>query len=108
MEKYIKEYNKYDKLIFESEYLNGERSGKGKEYYDDNNKILYDGEYLLGKRNGKGKEYYYSGSIKYEGDYKHGKKWNIKQYDIKGVLEHELKNGNGIIKEYDNKGLFNF
>ena len=27
-----KEYNKYDKLIFEGEYLHGERNGKGKEY----------------------------------------------------------------------------
>ena len=29
-----KEYNKYYKLIFEGEYLHGERNGKGKEYYN--------------------------------------------------------------------------
>ena len=28
-----KEYNLYDKLIFEGEYLNGKRNGKGKEYF---------------------------------------------------------------------------
>ena len=33
---YIKEYNKYHKLIFEGEYSNGEKNGKGKEYKRDN------------------------------------------------------------------------
>ena len=44
------------KLIFEGEYLNGERIGKGKEYgcYGE---LIFEGEYLNGKRNGKGKEY---------------------------------------------------
>ena len=53
-----KEY-KYDKLIFEGEYLNAERHGKGKEYNLIGN-LLYEGEYLKGKRHGKGKgkEYY--------------------------------------------------
>ena len=40
---------KSDVLIFEGEYLNGERNGKGKEYYDDG-KLLFEGEYLNGKR----------------------------------------------------------
>ena len=55
----IKEYNDYNyKLIFEGEYLNGERNGKGKEYYD--GKLIFEGEYLNGKRwNGKGVEYQY-------------------------------------------------
>ena len=56
-----KEYKaKDDKLIYEGEYLNGERKGKGKEY-DFNGKLEFEGEYLNGKRNGKGKEYYSSG-----------------------------------------------
>jgi len=42
-------------LKFEGNYLNGKRSGKGKEYYDDNNILKFEGEYLNGKRNGKGK-----------------------------------------------------
>jgi len=29
----VKEYNNSKKLIFEGEYLNGKRNGKGKEYY---------------------------------------------------------------------------
>ena len=41
-------------IIFEGEYLNGERNGKGKEY-DAIGKLDFEGEYLNGKRNGKGK-----------------------------------------------------
>ena len=37
-----------NRLIFEGEYLNGKRNGKGKEY--DNNKIIFEGEYLNGKK----------------------------------------------------------
>ena len=40
-------------LIFEGEYLNGKRNGKGKEYYDDI--LLFKGEYLNRKKNGKEK-----------------------------------------------------
>ena len=45
------------KLIFEGEYLNGERYGKGKEY-NDYEEIKLIGKYLNGQRNVKGKEYY--------------------------------------------------
>jgi len=31
----VKEYGKYNRLIFEGEYLNGERQGEGKEYLYD-------------------------------------------------------------------------
>ena len=30
---YIKEFFGFDELIFENEYFNGERNGKGKEYH---------------------------------------------------------------------------
>ena len=45
---YIKEYNCFDELIFEGEYLNGERNGKGITY--NFGKIVFEGEYLNGKR----------------------------------------------------------
>ena len=32
--------------MFEGEYLNGERNGKGKEYYD-NGKLKFEGEYII-------------------------------------------------------------
>ena len=49
--------------------VNGERNGKGKEYYQDNWKFIlkYEGEYLDGKRNGNGKEYRNDDLIKFEG-----------------------------------------
>ena len=52
-----KEYNIYDKLIYEGEYKCGERNGKGKEYDDYYDNLTFEGEYLNGKRNGNGKEY---------------------------------------------------
>jgi len=53
----IKEYNYYDKLIFESEYLNGKRNRKGKKYDNIFGYQVFEGEYLNGERNGRGKEY---------------------------------------------------
>ena len=65
-------------MIFEGEYLNGKRNGKGKEY-SIYGKIEFEGEYLNGKRNGKGKEYYiFNGELKFEGDYLNGKRWSGK------------------------------
>ena len=87
-------------LIYEGEYLNGERNGKGKEYGLLGN-LIFEGEYLNGKRNGKGKQYDFNGTIKFEGEYLKGKMWNIKRYDIKGNIIYELKNGKGYVKEYD-------
>ena len=89
-----KEYHEYDDtLIFEGEYLNGERNGKGKEY-DEDGKLRFEGEYLNDKEwigtgydndgniiyelnnniNGKGKEYYYDGKLEFEGEYLNGKR----------------------------------
>ena len=77
--------------------MNGERNGKGKEYY--NNGILqYEGEYLNDKRNGKGKEYYNNDKIYYEGFYLKRKKWDGKIYNYNGIEEFEIKNGKGKIK----------
>ena len=119
----MKEYNKDDILIFEGEYLNEKRNGKGKEYDYKNfkNYLIFEGEYLNGKRNGKGKEYYFGelifegeylngkrngkgkdffiNKILFEGEYLKGKKWNGKGYDINNNLIYELKNGKGYIKE---------
>ena len=48
-------------LLFEGEFLNGLRNGKGKEYsiWLFRNNLIFEGEYINGKRNGKGKEYNY-------------------------------------------------
>ena len=77
--KYLKNgYNKvyeFGTLIFEGEYLNGLRNGKGKEF-NNNIELIFEGKYLNGERH-KGKEY--SGKeVIFEGDYLDGKKWNGK------------------------------
>ena len=73
-----------DTLIYEGEYLNGERNGKGKEYL--NGTLKFEGEYLNGERNGKGKEYDY-GQLIFDGEYLNGKKWNGKgkEYNLKKI-----------------------
>ena len=58
---------------FEGEYFNGERNGKGIEYYDDN-KIKFKGEYLNGLKNGKGIDYDKNGNILFEGEYSKGER----------------------------------
>ena len=93
-----KEYDGYDDLIFEGEYLNRKRNGKAKEYWIDT--IKFEGEYLKGKRNGKGKEYYSNGTLKFEGEYLNNLIWNGKGYDKFNTIIYELKDGKGKVKEY--------
>ena len=100
----IKEYYDNFDLMFEGEYLNGKRNGKGKEYYY-NGKLEFEGEYLNGKRNGKGKEYYGNGKTKFEGLYNNGRIWSGIKYDLMNNKVYELKNGSGVIKDYDLNGI---
>ena len=98
-----KEYNfSNDIIIFEGEYLNGKRIGKGKEYNNDGI-IIYEGEYLNGERNGKGKEYDHNGYLIFDGEYLKGKKWNGKGYDIHNNFINEIKDGKGYLKKYSIK-----
>ena len=69
--------------IFEGEYINGEKNGKGKEY-DKYSELMFEGEYFNGNRwNGKGTEYNENGILEFDGEYMNGKKWNgiITEYD---------------------------
>ena len=61
--------------MFEGEYLNGLRNGKGIYYtcY-----VRIECEFLNGRMNGKGKEYNNKGEIMFEGEYLNGKKWTGK------------------------------
>ena len=63
-----------------------ENNGFGKEYRLNTNIVIFEGEYLNGKKNGKGKEYYENGQIKFEGEYLKGKIIEGKGYDDKGRL----------------------
>ena len=95
-------------VIFEGEYLNGKKNGKGKEYYE-NGQIKFEGEYLKGKiiegkgyddkanefliieKNGNGTEYFKNGRIQFEGKYYNGKRWNGIGYNYEGKKEYEIK-----------------
>ena len=103
--KFGREYDYEDNLVFEGEYLNSRRNGKGKEYYNYNDKLLFEGEYLKGRRKGKGKEYYDNGDLKFEGQYLNGERYGSGKeyyYNDKLKFEGEYLNGerNGKGKEY--------
>ena len=125
----IREFYGDGNLIFEGEYLNGKRNGKGKEYHYLDGRLEYEGEYLNGKKYGKGKEYklgelefegeylydyklkgkyYIRGYLEYEGEYLYNKKYNWKGYDKNGNIIYELINGNGKVKEYDQNRKIKF
>ena len=95
-----KEYDGYsDELIFEGDYLNGERNGKGKEYKF--GKLIYESEYLNNKVIYR-KAYDQAGNIKYEINYNNG---NLKRYNESGELifegEYFCKEGNNKEKNYN-------
>ena len=99
-----KEYDG-DNLIFEGDFINCKRCGKGIEY-DNKGRILFEGEYLNDFRL-KGKKYI-DGRLEYEGEYLWNKKWNGKGYDENGNKIYEIKNGTGKAKEFDEEGQLIF
>ena len=86
-------------LIWRGNYnkLN-EKEGKGKEYNLEEN-LIFEGEYIKGEKKS-GIEYYINEIKKYEGEYQYNKKWNGFLYDILGKNSYEIKSGNGKIKEF--------
>ena len=70
-----------------------------KKYYNGN--LLFEGNYINKKRNGKGKEYDYYGNIVFEGEYLNDKRWNGKGNFGYNNSTYEFKNGKGYIKEFD-------
>ena len=93
----VKEYNDNGELLFEGEYLNGLRNGKGKDYFF--GKLIFEGEYLNGERNGKGKEFDDRGYLIFEGEYLNGIKWNGNGYHYDKII-YQIKDGKGYFKEY--------
>ena len=80
------------------------KDGKGfvKEFNREGD-LLYEGEYINGKRNGKGKTFMQDDLV-FEGEFLDGQEWNGKKYDENGNIEYELKDGKGHVKEYDYSG----
>ena len=83
-----------------TKYIIYETKGTGKEYDKYTNVLLFEGEYKNGLRNGKGKEYHDLEILLFEGEYLNNKRWNGKGYDDYNNVVYELKNGKGYIKEY--------
>ena len=79
--------------------------GLGKEY-DNKGELMYEGEYLNGKRNGKGKEYC-KGKLDFAGNFLYGVKWDGKTYDENGKVLFELNNGKGKVREYNEFNYLN-
>ena len=119
-----KEYNYKNELIFEDEYTNGKRNGKGKKY--EFGKLIFKGNYLNGKvLNGFGFnkennvtliiysdnnviELFDNLKIKFCGIYNNGRRWNGISFNYDGKEEFEIKYGKGKIKEYYANGLLKF
>ena len=57
-------------LLFEGEYLNDEKNGIGKEYF--NGRVKCEANYLNGKKHGKFKEYDNNGNLVFEGEFENG------------------------------------
>ena len=68
------EQEKNIQIRVDGEFLNGKKwNGKIKEYSDMGD-LIFEGEYLNGEKNGKGKEYNELGTLIFEGEYQNGVK----------------------------------
>ena len=63
--------------------------------------MIFEGEYKNGERNGKGKEYNNEGELMFEGEYKEGNRWNGrgKRYFNKYAILVKNRNKNDIEKK---------
>ena len=92
--------------IFSGRYIINDEKGKVKEYNRYTNNLIFKGEYYNNERTGKGEEYYDNGNLRFKGEYIKGKKWNgiIYSNSLDGYISGELKNGDGLVKEYNEYG----
>ena len=67
--------------------------------------MKFEGEYLNGERNGKGKEYYNNGNLLFEGEYLNNKRFNGNGYLSNNNIIYKIKDGKGYTKEYLNGDL---
>ena len=104
LNKKVNNYESLRVLRFEGEYKNGFRK-KGKEY-DLSGILHFEGEYCyMGIKKGK---FYIKGKLEFKGEFLNDKKWNGIGYDENGNIIYRIKNGNGKVKEYDNKDNLKF
>ena len=119
---FIKEFDNEGNVIYEGEYLNGKRNGKGKEYFlnlilrgwqhydwNPNFKKEYEPIFryrfnLFGKESHSLEVWEDTARIKFEGEQLNGKRWKGKGYNYFRKEEFEIMDGKGFVREYDNKG----
>ena len=94
-------------MIFEGEYKNGKRNGKGKEYSTDGD-LIFEGEYKNGKRNGKGKELCFNKYKEFEGEYRNGIRWIGVEYDYDENIINKINYEEELYKEYYKNELKKF
>ena len=102
------EVNIQDYKKTSGKYKIGGINGNGREYKIEEDKLVFEGEYLNRKRNGKGKEYYINGKPKFEREYLKGKRWNGKGYNIEDIEDLQIKGGIGKGKEYNFNGYLEY
>ena len=90
-----KEYNEDGKLILEGEYCNDVKNGKGK-IFSEKGKLIFEGEIYNGVKNGYGKDYFLNGKLMFEGIYINNEKFIGFNYNNKGMIKNEIKNGEEI------------
>ena len=95
---------KYFTNIWKGNYnYKNQKHGKGQEYDIDGN-LLFEGEYENDLKI-VGKEYYtMNKKLKYEGNYRNGKWYNGKLFNLVNNYIYGIKSGNGIIKEFHENG----
>ena len=82
-------------LNFEMQLNDGEIKGIGKEYNEDG-KLIFEGEIYNGVKNGYGKDYFLNGKLMFEGIYINDEKFIGFNYNNKGMIKNEIKNGEEI------------
>jgi len=101
---FIKEFNENGELIFEGEYIKGEKNGKGTLYLK-SGEIKLESIYLYVQKI-KGKEYFI-GKLVFDGGCLYNRIYKGKGYDDNVNIIYEVINGNGKIHEY-NSGTLEF
>ena len=61
-------------IFYKGKYNEYETNIEGKEYKGQISDLIFQGEYLFGERNEKGKEFYSDGKLEFEGEYLNGKR----------------------------------
>jgi len=67
--------------------------------------LIFEGEFKNLKRDGKGKEFYSNIKVHFKSEFSEGKKWNGKIYYIAGIEDSEIINGTGNIRDYNIYGI---